>query len=58
MDGSVCVSLGELRMGGRPSLWLLERMLVVGDLTSTLMGSGVRPCSRPCSRGEWRLPGL
>jgi hypothetical protein len=55
MDGRVCplVSyLGELSwMGGRPSLWLLECMLAVGDLISNFSDDGVAPGSL----GEYML---
>jgi hypothetical protein len=54
MDGSVCALLsyrGELLwMGGRPSLWLFECMLAVGDLIS-IFSEGV--C--PESLGEYML---
>jgi hypothetical protein len=38
-------------MGGRPSLWLLECMLAVGDLISNFSDDGVAPGSL----GEYML---
>jgi hypothetical protein len=57
--GSVCPPLASYRgelswRGGKPSPWLLECMLAVGDLISVAMESGVAPGSR----GEHMVLGM